>query len=124
MDCRSGAWTVAGRTEATLRMHSRTGEPELIQPGRFHDALEPLAIHGWQVQQTTEGITVRIVDPDQQVDLDQITRRLRAALTSAEVGDDIHFDITPVQEPARTPLGKAPLIIGQKQGRPGVEGSR
>lgn len=95
----------------------------LIQPGRFHDALEPLAIHGWQVQQTTEGITVRIVDPDQQVDLDQITRRLRAALTSAEASD-IHFDITPVQDLARTPLGKAPLIIGQKQGRPGGGGSR
>ena len=96
----------------------------LIQPGRFHDALEPLAIHGWQVQQTTEGITVRIVDPDRQVDLHQITRRLRAGLAAAGVSDDIHVDITAVQGLARTPLGKAPLIIGQKQERPGGEGSR
>ena len=116
--------TVAGRTEATLRMHSRTGEPVLIQPGVFHDALEPVAVHGWQVQQTTEGITVRIVDPDQHVDLHQITRRLRAGLAAAGVSDDIHVDITAVQGLARTPLGKAPLIIGQKQERPGGEGSR
>jgi phenylacetate-coenzyme A ligase PaaK-like adenylate-forming protein len=115
--------TVAGRTEATLRVTSRTREPVLIRPGLFHDALEPLAIHGWQVQQTTEGITVRIVDPDRRVDLHQITRRLRAGLTSAGVTDDTHIIVTPVQELARTPLGKAPLIIGQKQGGPGGGGS-
>ena len=116
--------TVAGRTEATLRVTSRTREPVLIRPGLFHDALEPVAVHGWQVQQTTEGITVRIVDPDRRVDLHQITRRLRAGLTSAGVSDDTHIIVTPVQELARTPLGKAPLIIGQKQGGPGGGGSR
>lgn len=107
--------SVVGRTEATLQMVGADGAVVVsVRPGVFHNAIEPIAVHGWQVEQTDAGVTVRVVDPDQRVDHQRLAGDLRAGLMAAGVSADVPVRVERVRELARSSLGKAPLIVGRR----------
>jgi phenylacetate-coenzyme A ligase PaaK-like adenylate-forming protein len=105
--------SVAGRTEATLLMRSAGGALMSVRPGVFHNAIEPIAVHGWQVEQDDTGVTVRVVDPNQLVDGTQLERDVRVALMAAGVSAHINVRVERVRQLARSSLGKTPLIVGR-----------
>ena len=106
--------SVAGRTEATLQMSGADGGLVSVRPGVFHNAIEPVAVHGWQLEQTDTGVTIRVVDPDQHVDDKRFARDLQVALTAAGVSADVTVEVERVRRLARNSLGKAPLIVGRR----------
>ncbi|HEY3407632.1 MAG TPA: hypothetical protein VGK53_05615 [Propionicimonas sp.] len=103
--------SVVGRTEATLQMAGQGGRSVSVRPGVFHNAIEPVAVHGWQVEQDHTGVTVRVVDPDHHVDQERLIRDLRVGLVAAGVSADVTVNVERVGLLARSSLGKAPLIL-------------
>ena len=106
--------SVVGRTQSTLQMSGADGVLVTVRPGVFHGVIEPVAVHGWQVEQDETGVTVRVVDPDRRVDNERLAMDLRAALTAAGVAPDVTVEVERVRRLARTRLGKAPLILGRR----------
>lgn len=106
--------SVVGRTQSTLQMGGEDGVPVSVRPGVFHRVIEPVAVHGWQVEQTDTGVAVRVVDPDDQVDDERLARDLGVALRAAGVSDDVTVAVERVGRLARSSLGKAPLIAGRR----------
>lgn len=104
--------SVAGRTEATLQMNAADNGVVSVHPNVFHNAIEQIAVHGWQVEQNDAGVTVRVVDPDQNVDDKRLAKDLRVALMAAGVSADVSIGVERVRQLARSRLGKAPLIVG------------
>ncbi|MGV8909400.1 MAG: hypothetical protein ACOH1Y_10495 [Propionicimonas sp.] len=104
--------SVAGRTEATLQMRAAGGGVVSVRPNVFHDAIEQIAVHGWQVEQNDIGVTVRVVDPAQNLDDKRLSSDLRGALMAAGVGADVRIRVERFSHLARSRLGKAPLIVG------------
>ncbi|HQZ85752.1 MAG TPA: phenylacetate--CoA ligase family protein [Actinomycetota bacterium] len=103
--------SVVGRTEATLQMSGANGDAVSVHPNVFHDAIEQIAVHGWQVEQTDTGVTVRVVDPDHRVDYPHLTTKVRAGLVAAGVSANVTVVVERVGELARSRMGKAPLIV-------------
>lgn len=106
--------SVAGRTEATLQMNAADGGVVSVHPNVFHNTIEQVAVHGWQVEQNDTGVTVRVVDPDQHVDDERLARDLRVALMAAGVSSDVSVEVELVRQIARSSLGKTPLIVGRR----------
>jgi len=52
---------IQGRAEDLLTLPGAAGGTVTIHPNVFHLVLEPLPIRQWQVQQTLDGLTIRIV---------------------------------------------------------------
>lgn len=105
--------TVVGRTEATLRMGGAYGGLVSVRPGVFHGVVEPIAVHGWQVEQNDTGVTVRVVDPQHYVDDARLAKDLRAALLAAGVSANVTVEVERIAGLGRSSLGKAPLIVGR-----------
>lgn len=108
--------SVVGRTEATLQMAGADGAVVSVRPGVFHNAIEAIAVHGWQVEQTDAGVTVRVVDPDHHIDDQRLGRDLRVALMVAGVDAAVTVEVERVGRVIRGRLGKAPLIVGRLGG--------
>lgn len=106
--------SVVGRTQATLQMRGVDGALVSVRPGVFHRDIEPIAVHGWQVEQNDTGVTVRVVDLDQHVDDERLARDLRVGLMAAGVAADVTVEVERVRRLARSSLGKAPLIVGRR----------
>lgn len=103
---------VIGRTESSLRVAAQAGGAVVVGPNVFHDAVGPLAVHGWQVRQLPgSGLMVRVVDPDHHLDLPRIRSAVLAGLCHAGVSPDVPIDVEPVSHLDRTRLGKTPLIV-------------
>lgn len=98
--------SVEGRTEDTLLMRGSDG-PVRVHPVVFHSALESLAPDGWQVEQTQDGLLVRLAGRSTRADL--AAERVTSALAGLGVVG-ARVDVVLVPEVTRTPLGKAPLV--------------
>ncbi|WP_282007007.1 phenylacetate--CoA ligase family protein [Propioniciclava sinopodophylli] len=101
---------VCGRTDDTLRLAGRNGEAVPLHPAALHEALEPVAVHGWQVEQRPDGLTISVVDPEGRLDTEAIRSRVRSALSVAGVAPTVGVDVKVTREAGRTPLGKVRLI--------------
>jgi phenylacetate-coenzyme A ligase PaaK-like adenylate-forming protein len=106
--------SVAGRTEATLQMAGPDGQSVAVRPGVFHNVIEPIAVHGWQVEQNDTGVTVRIVDLNHDIDDERLARDLHVALVAAGVDAEVTVEVERVGLLGRSSLGKAPLIVGRR----------
>ena len=106
--------SVVGRTEATLQMAGADGAVVSVRPEMFHNVIEPIAVHGWQVEQAEAEVTVRVVDPDQRVDRRRLAGDLRAGLMAAGVSADVSIRVDRFQVLARSSLGKVPLILPRR----------
>lgn len=97
---------VEGRTEDILTLPGVHG-PVRIHPNVFHAALETIAPSGWQVEQLSDRLVVRLVEPAG--DPHQVRGRILDAL--AELGAEATaLVVVPVASLERTRLGKIPLI--------------
>ncbi len=101
---------VGGRTDDTLRLAGRDGTAVPLHPSALHEALEPVAVHGWQVEQRPGGLLVIVVDPYGVLDVEAIRSRVRSALSVAGVAPAVEVDVEVTREAHRTPLGKVRLI--------------
>jgi hypothetical protein len=81
--------------------------PVRVHPVVFHSALESLAPDGWQVEQTQDGLLVRLAGRSTRADL--AAERVTSALAGLGVVG-ARVDVVLVPEVTRTPLGKAPLV--------------
>ena len=106
--------SVAGRTQSTLQMSGADSVLVSVRPGVFHRVIEPIAVHGWQVEQNDTGVTVRIVDLDHDIDDERLARDLQVALMAAGVDADVTVEVERVGRLGRSSLGKAPLIMGRR----------
>lgn len=97
---------VEGRTEETLTLPAAAGMVR-VHPVVFHSALEPLAPDGWQVEQTPDGLVVRLAGRATQ---DRLAyERVVRALQDLGV-DRPRVDVVRVPAIERTQLGKVPLV--------------
>jgi phenylacetate-coenzyme A ligase PaaK-like adenylate-forming protein len=113
---------VEGRTEDTLTMPATTAGQVRVHPNAFHAALDDYAVRGWQIEQTTAGLVVHVVDPADAMDLTLVADKVRAGLAAQGAA------VPPVQvfrrnDMNRTTLGKAPLVRGLRSGpqQPGTD---
>ena len=97
---------VEGRTQDTIILPGRHG-PVRVHPIVFHTALEALAPNGWQVEQQSNRLIVRLVAPAGDTEL--VRRRIEQALADLAV-DAIALDVVSVTALERTRLGKVPLV--------------
>lgn len=75
----------------------------------FHRVLEPLPVKQWQLEQTSDGLVLRIAPGDAAVAADTIVGDLQTALAAAGARPPA-IDVVLVAAVVKTPLGKAPLI--------------
>jgi hypothetical protein len=87
-----------------------TGGTISIHPNVFHKVLEPLPIKQWQVQQTTDGIDVRLVRGNEPVDASAVAASIGRELAAAGAAQ---IQVRPqlVDKVVQTALGKAPLVM-------------
>jgi phenylacetate-CoA ligase len=100
---------IDGRSEDVLLLTSTAGTTVSIHPNVFHRVLEPLPVRQWQLEQTSDGLALRIVRGDTSVAPAGIVSDLRKVLAAAGARPPA-IDVTLVEAIAKTPLGKAPLI--------------
>lgn len=115
--------SVVGRTEASLTLGATGGGMVLVRPNVFHDSVGPLAVHGWQVRQTSNGITVRVVDPKSCINLAEVDRSVRAGLSGVRVTPAVTVEVERLPRLERTTLGKTPLIIADASDASGLRRS-
>jgi len=101
---------VDGRTEDLLSLRRAEGGMISIHPNVFHGVLEPLPIKQWQVQQTADGIEVRIVSGDAPVDASAVAASIGHELARAGAAP-IEVRAQLVDKVVQTALGKTPLIM-------------
>jgi putative adenylate-forming enzyme len=101
---------VEGRMEDLLTLPRATGGTISIHPNVFHKVLEPLPIKQWQVQQTADGIDVRIVRGNEPVDASAVAASIGRELAAAGAAP---IQVRPqlVDKVVQTALGKAPLVM-------------
>lgn len=107
---------IEGRTEEVLVLPSTGRPPVSIHPNLFHGVLEPLPVKQWQVEQTPEGLVVRIVRGEGLVSLERIAAGIGAALAEAGASPaKVHVEL--VELIGKTALGKTPLIKALRKER-------
>jgi phenylacetate-coenzyme A ligase PaaK-like adenylate-forming protein len=97
---------VEGRTEDTLSLAGRHGEVR-VHPNVFHNTLEALAPHGWQVEQQPSTLIVRLVAPA--ADPELVRRRVLEALADLTI-ETMAIEVVAVTALERTRLGKIQLV--------------
>jgi putative adenylate-forming enzyme len=102
--------SVDGRMEDLLTLPRAGGGAISIHPNVFHRVLEPLPIKQWQVQQTSDGIDVRIVRGEQPVDASAVAASIGRELEVAGAAP-IQVRAQLVEKVVQTALGKTPLIM-------------
>jgi putative adenylate-forming enzyme len=105
--------SVEGRAEDLLTLPRAGGGTISIHPNVFHRVLEPLPIKQWQVQQTADGIDVRIVRGVDPIDPSHVAASIARELVAAGAAP-IQVRAQAVDKVVQTALGKAPLVIGMR----------
>ncbi len=100
---------VEGRTEDVLHLPAKASGAIAVHPNLFHNALEGIGAAEWQVEQTLDGLAIRVVDPLAAVDVRAVQRALSDALDALGVAP-VGVRVERVEAVLRTQLGKAPLI--------------
>lgn len=96
---------VEGRTQDTLTFTTPRGIVT-VHPIVFHHALDASAPDGWQVEQMSDTLVVRVVG---RADLDEVASRVTRALTEQGISaPSVRVDSVSAIE--RTALGKSPLV--------------
>ena len=103
---------VQGREQDALRFPGLDGAAApVVQPIVFHHVMDDIAAAGWQIAQRDDGHLDVLLAHPREVDTEALTTRLRSALTArGAVAPAVR--IQTVNAIPRTPLGKAPLIVG------------
>ncbi|MBI3206443.1 MAG: phenylacetate--CoA ligase family protein [Myxococcales bacterium] len=100
---------IEGRAEDVLHLPARGGGTIAVHPNLFHNTLEGIGASEWQVEQTHEGLAVRVVDPIAAVDIQALRRAVLDALDAHGVAP-VGVRVDRAQAVSRTQIGKAPLI--------------
>jgi phenylacetate-coenzyme A ligase PaaK-like adenylate-forming protein len=103
---------VQGREQDALRLPGLDGAASrVVQPVVFHHVMDDVAAAGWQIAQREDGHLDVLLARPREVDTEALATRLRSALTArGAVAPAVR--IQTVDAIPRTPLGKAPLIVG------------
>ena len=75
--------SVDGRSEDVLVLPAAHGATVSIHPNVFHGVLEPLPVKQWQLEQTAEGLALRLVPGEASVAPDTVVAALERALLGA-----------------------------------------
>jgi putative adenylate-forming enzyme len=106
--------SIEGRQEEVLYFASRAGGEVAAHPNVFHDALERIAVTGWQVVQVGDTLEVRLLEARDAGTCEAAAHSLRGALEA--IGAQLPvITVQPVQELQRGATGKAPLIVRQRR---------
>ena len=99
-----------------LVLPGRQGEPIQVHPNVFHDVMDAIPNKGWQVRQEVDGLRVFVVPMGETPAIDDLTRRITAALTETGVQTLTirveHVDLIP-----KAASGKSPLIQAYQPGQ-------
>lgn len=76
---------VEGRSDEVLDLPAPGGGTRALHPVVFHQVLEPVPAHGWQVVDRGTELEVLVARPGADFDPEGVTRRLEAALAQAGV---------------------------------------
>lgn len=98
--------SVDGRSQDTLTLPGHDGEVR-VHPVVFASALQNSAPNGWQIEQHSDHLLVRLVSPVE--DPHEAKAEIEKALRDLGV-ETIPVEIVAVGELRRTRLGKAPLV--------------
>ena len=103
---------IQGREQDALRFPGLDGTgSRVVQPIVFHHVMDDVAAAGWQIAQRGDGHLDVLLARPREVDPEALATRLRSALTArGAVAPAVR--IQTVDAIPRTPLGKAPLIVG------------
>ena len=103
---------IQGREQDALRFPGLDGTgSRVVQPIVFHHVMDDVAAAGWQIAQRDDGHLDVLLARPREVDPEALAARLRSALTArGAVAPAVR--IQTVDAIPRTPLGKAPLIVG------------
>ena len=106
---------VEGREEDVLMLPGDDGEVR-VHPNLFHHVLDDATIGGWQVIEEATGIRVLLVGLAPAVTADGVRAAVASALREAGVAETTVATVAVlvVDEPERTPLGKAPLVRARR----------
>ena len=95
---------IAGRQEDALQFGQHS-----VHPNVFHSVMDQVPCSGWQIVQTTRGLTVLIAGG---VQSDSLADRVREALRRQQITEEYlpEVIIQPVQEIPKSRSGKTPQI--------------
>lgn len=103
---------VQGRSEDVLSLPGAGGAPVAVPPNLFHQLLEPLPLHGWQVVQEEDGLRLLLAGAAPAVDGSRLAEALRRALAERGVtGTPVRVER--VADIPKTSNGKARLIVAR-----------
>lgn len=103
---------IQGREQDALRFPGLDGAGRrVVQPIVFHHVMDDVAAAGWQIAQRDDGHLDVLLAQPRELDPQALAARLRAALTARGVAAPA-VRVRTVDAIPRTPLGKAPLIVG------------
>lgn len=105
---------IEGRQEDVLFFARREGgAPVPAHPNLFHDALERVAVAGWQVVQRDATLTVRLLGAKDRSVCESVELTIRNLVQS--IGADVPaISVLAVDQLERGPTGKAPLIARKR----------
>jgi len=101
--------SIDGRSEDVLVLPAAQGTTVSIHPNVFHGVLEPLPVKQWQLEQTADALTLRLVPGESSVVPDTVVAALESALVGVGARSP-RIDVEVVSAVTKTALGKAPLI--------------
>ncbi len=103
---------IQGREQEALRFPGLDGAgSRVVQPIAFHHVMDDVTAAGWQIAQRDDDHLDVLLARPREVDPEARATRLRSALTArGAVAPAVR--IRTVDAIPRTPLGKAPLIVG------------
>ena len=102
---------IQGRREESLELPGSQGGMVIVQPNVFHGAMELFPVRAWQIVQESGSLRVHVVAGPSGLDSPAVERALDAALRAA--GASVTVLVDEVNEIAKTPMGKSPLIVRQ-----------
>jgi phenylacetate-coenzyme A ligase PaaK-like adenylate-forming protein len=102
---------VQGRTEDSLLIRGVT-----IRPRVFHDVMDLVPNHGWQVLQESPDRLRVLLAGASEPDAERLRTALRSNLTAHGVADAPAVLIDTVSQVPKSPSGKAPLIRALRSG--------
>lgn len=106
--------SIEGREEDVLSFVRLDGDGTVpAHPNLFHDALERVAVAGWQVEQNDAGLTVRLLGAKDGQVCESVERTLRDLLRSI-AAQEPPITVLAVQQLERGATGKAPLIVARR----------
>lgn len=101
--------SIEGRVEDVLEFPGVGTLKVAVHPTVFHELLETVPVDGWQIEQTAQGVTVRLSGLREPCAVEGLAARIRVAIEAqgARVGS---ITVRTDQPLVRGATGKAPLI--------------